>query len=104
MPKHADGFIPGQGYTQEDWDEVCDNPEWTEEDFARARPAREVLPPEFFTALEEQRRARGRPPAQSPKQLVSLRLDRDVLEHFRAGGPGWQTRINAALRKATGIG
>jgi uncharacterized protein (DUF4415 family) len=31
---------------------------------------------------------------------VSLRLDPDVLEHFRATGPGWQSRINAALRKA----
>ena len=32
------------------------------------------------------------------KETVSLRLDRDVLDHFQAGGPGWQDRINAALR------
>ena len=36
------------------------------------------------------------------KEMVSLRLDKDVLEHFQEGGPGWQDRINAALRKAAG--
>jgi uncharacterized protein (DUF4415 family) len=36
------------------------------------------------------------------KQLVSLRIDQDVLEHFQASGPGWQERINEALRKAAG--
>jgi uncharacterized protein (DUF4415 family) len=42
---------------------------------------------------------RGRPPLDSPKKLVSLRLDQDVIDRFRAGGPGWQSRINVALRK-----
>lgn len=45
------------------------------------------------------RRGRGRPPLNAPKKLVSLRLDRDVIEAFRSGGPGWQSRINAALRR-----
>jgi uncharacterized protein (DUF4415 family) len=36
------------------------------------------------------------------KEMVSLRLDRDVLEYFQKDGPGWQDRINAALRKAAG--
>lgn len=36
------------------------------------------------------------------KETVSLRIDRDVLDHFQADGPGWQERINAALRKAAG--
>ena len=36
------------------------------------------------------------------KEMVSLRIDRDVLDFFQAGGPGWQDRINAALRKAAG--
>jgi uncharacterized protein (DUF4415 family) len=36
------------------------------------------------------------------KEHVSLRIDRDVLDHFQEGGPGWQERINAALRKAAG--
>jgi uncharacterized protein (DUF4415 family) len=47
-------------------------------------------------------------PAKAPssvpnaKEVVTLRLDRDILEHFQEGGPGWQDRINAALRKAAG--
>jgi uncharacterized protein (DUF4415 family) len=36
------------------------------------------------------------------RELVSLRIDRDVLEHFQADGPGWQERINQALRRAAG--
>ncbi len=36
------------------------------------------------------------------KEQVTLRIDQDVLEYFREDGPGWQDRINAALRKATG--
>jgi uncharacterized protein (DUF4415 family) len=36
------------------------------------------------------------------KEQVSLRIDQDVLEHFREGGAGWQDRINEALRKAAG--
>ena len=36
------------------------------------------------------------------KELVSLRIDQDVLEHFQEGGAGWQDRINEALRKAAG--
>lgn len=37
------------------------------------------------------------------KELVSLRIDRDVLEHFQDDGAGWQDRINAALRTAAGL-
>jgi uncharacterized protein (DUF4415 family) len=77
-----------------------DNPEWTDADFARARLGAEVLPPEFVAAVK---RGRGRPrgsTAEATKERVTLRLDRDVLEGFRAGGPGWQTRINEALRRA----
>ena len=37
------------------------------------------------------------------KELVSIRLDRAVLEHFQEDGPGWQDRINAALRAAAGL-
>jgi uncharacterized protein (DUF4415 family) len=36
------------------------------------------------------------------KELVSLRIDQDVLEYFQEGGSGWQDRINAALRQAAG--
>jgi uncharacterized protein (DUF4415 family) len=43
---------------------------------------------------------RGRPPLPSPKQAIKLRLDADVLAAYRKTGTGWQTRINADLRKA----
>jgi uncharacterized protein (DUF4415 family) len=46
---------------------------------------------------------RGRPRSDDPKQLVSLRLDRIVLEKLRAQGPGWQSRVNELLRKAVGV-
>ena len=45
---------------------------------------------------------RGRPPG-SGKAQVSLRLDQDVIAAFRAQGPGWQSRMNEALRKAAGV-
>ena len=45
------------------------------------------------------RRGRGRPPLETPKKLVSLRLDPDIVERFRATGRGWQSRINALLRE-----
>jgi uncharacterized protein (DUF4415 family) len=45
-----------------------------------------------------------KPPPSLPgvKEMVSLRIDRDVLDYFQEDGPGWQDRINAALRKAAG--
>jgi len=62
------------------------------------------LTDEFFVDAEIRRgdtlirRGRGRPPLEAPKRLVSLRLDPDVIERFRATGPGWQSRINRILR------
>ena len=47
--------------------------------------------------------ARGRPRSDNPKQPVSLRLDRDVINWFKRSGDGWQTRINEELRKAAGL-
>ena len=43
---------------------------------------------------------RGRPPSDDKKIATSIRLDADVVEHFKAGGPGWQSRINETLRRA----
>jgi len=45
----------------------------------------------------------GRPKSSAPKQAVNIRLDPDVLAHYRATGPRWQSRINAALRKAANL-
>ncbi|NGO53559.1 BrnA antitoxin family protein [Allomesorhizobium camelthorni] len=39
----------------------------------------------------------------APRELVSIRIDRDVLDYFQEDGPGWQERINAALREAAGL-
>ncbi|MEA2976853.1 MAG: hypothetical protein QOF19_2373 [Alphaproteobacteria bacterium] len=43
-----------------------------------------------------------KPSVPNAKELVSLRIDRDVLDHFQESGPGWQDRINEALRKVAG--
>ena len=45
----------------------------------------------------------GRPRSTTPKQPVSLRLDRDLIDWFKNSGEGWQTRINSELRKVAGI-
>jgi uncharacterized protein (DUF4415 family) len=45
----------------------------------------------------------NKPSLPGAKETVSLRIDRDVLDHFQEGGPGWQDRMNAALRKAAGL-
>ena len=46
----------------------------------------------------------GRPPVgEEPKVQISLRLDSDIIDYFRGDGPGWQTRMNAALREVAGL-
>ena len=76
-----------------------DNPVWSEEDFARAKPALDVLPAAVAEVLPRRRGQRG-PQREPAKQLVSLRIDRDVVARFRATGDGWQTRVNEALKQA----
>lgn len=73
------------------WADPNDAPELTEEWFAKA-------------VLHEGEKPvnRGGRPRGSDKQSVTLRLDRDVIERFKAGGAGWQTRMNEALRHAGG--
>lgn len=75
--------------------------ELTEEEMALSRPAIEVVPHivEAYRRGKLGRRTRGRQKAPL-KVPVSLRLDPDVVEHFRATGRGWQTRINDTLRRA----
>jgi uncharacterized protein (DUF4415 family) len=62
-----------------------------------ARPARDAVP-----HIVDAVRRRGRPRGES-KALVTLRLDKDVIAALRAGGDGWQTRINELLRAAVGL-
>ena len=45
----------------------------------------------------------GRPPAAVTKESITLRIDPDVVRRFKADGPGWQSRMNEALRKAIGL-
>jgi uncharacterized protein (DUF4415 family) len=49
------------------------------------------------------RRNKGGRPRGSDKEQVTLRLDKVALDRFRSGGPGWQTRINEAVRRAAGL-
>jgi uncharacterized protein (DUF4415 family) len=95
---HAPGYVPNDSYSQEDWDEVSDNPELTREQLRKAVPLADVAP-ELAAAL---RRGRGAQKAPT-KKLVSLRLDQRVIDHFKATGEGWQTRINEVLLKAAGL-
>ena len=78
-----------------------ESPEAGAEWFARARPAAEVLPglvgPDAARAMLKPKR--GRPPLAVPKAHVNIRLDADIVEAFKHGGNGWQTRINGALRQ-----
>jgi uncharacterized protein (DUF4415 family) len=77
-----------------------DNPELTDDQLARMRPAIEVLPAEFFDAIDAARRVRGRPRVAKPKKLVTLRLDQEVIDKFEATGTGWRARINEVLKAA----
>jgi uncharacterized protein (DUF4415 family) len=77
-----------------------ENPEWTSEDFARAKPAREVLPGLFGAKVaEEMLRPRGRPKSPDSKVAISLRVAPDVLERWKASGAGWQTRMAESLKR-----
>lgn len=76
-----------------------DNPEWTAKDFRDARPPHEVLPPHIMAAFP---RTRG-PQLAATKVPMSIRLSPEVIAYFKAGGPGWQGRIDDALRKVVGI-
>jgi uncharacterized protein (DUF4415 family) len=67
-----------------------DTRELTEDDFQKMRPLKDVFP--------QLAKRLGRPKSAVVKAQVSLRLDPEVLEFFRKGGTGWQTRVNEALR------
>jgi len=78
-------------YSKADMRAVSDNPEWTEEDFARAKPFKDALP-ELAKTI-----ARRGPQKTPTKVPVSLRLSPLVVEHFKSKGPGWQTKIDDVL-------
>lgn len=74
--------------------------EWTADQWDRAeiRVGDTVLRPANGTLTK-----RGRPKLEQPKRQVTIRLDNAVIEGFRAQGRGWQSRVNAELRKALGL-
>lgn len=77
-----------------------DDVEWTEEMFRAAAvyEGTKLIRPATGTL-----KSIGRPTSANPKKQVTLRLDPDVVDRFRATGKGWQSRINSELRKALGI-
>jgi uncharacterized protein (DUF4415 family) len=77
-----------------------DAPELDEDFFATAQISKGDVVLRQATATYA---SRGRPRLADPKQLVSIRLDRVVVEKLRAEGPGWQSRVNELLRKAVGV-
>ena len=90
--------IRKKGCSGRDLREVGDNPAWTREDFAGAKRFAEALP-DLAASIRK-----GRGPNKAPtKKLVSLRLSGKVLEAYKAKGPGWQSRIDADLRRINKI-
>jgi uncharacterized protein (DUF4415 family) len=79
------------------WVDPDEAPEWTQEQFERAEIAvgGKLVRPAQGTLT----RPRGRPKKADAKVHTHIRLSPQVLGHFRATGPGWQTRIDEVLRK-----
>jgi uncharacterized protein (DUF4415 family) len=87
-------FRKRRGFTARDLTEVSDSPDLTKADFAKAKPFAEVFPDLAAS------KCRGRGPNKAPtKKLISLRLSPEVIQHFKKGGRGWQSRIDETLRK-----
>jgi len=74
-----------------------DNPELDPADIVEMKPFAEAFPE---LAAKMKKNLGGRPKKDNPKQAISIRLDADVVEKFKATGPGWQTRINDILKAA----
>jgi uncharacterized protein (DUF4415 family) len=77
-----------------------DNPEWTSEDFAGAKPAKKVLPRGVYEAAVKRYRGQRGPQKAPVKKPVTLRIDPDILAWYKATGSGWQSRMNEALRRS----
>lgn len=76
-----------------------DAPALSDAELAEFRPAAEMLPQILGAARADAlMKRRGRPASAITKAAISLRLDPDIVDAFRAGGDGWQTRMNDALR------
>jgi uncharacterized protein (DUF4415 family) len=80
-------------------DEEGEVRELTREDFRGMRPVREAMP-ELIEAMAEFRRKLGRPKAEAPKIHIGFRLASDVVASIKASGPGYNARVEQALRDA----
>ncbi|MBL0923205.1 MAG: BrnA antitoxin family protein [Sphingomonadaceae bacterium] len=80
-------------YTQTDLAAVSDNPEWRADDFAKAVPFDKAFPD--LAATIKRRGAQKAP----TKVSTTIRLSREVVDHFRTTGSGWQARIDKALKE-----
>lgn len=78
-----------------------DNPELTAEDFARARPFKEVFPEQYQSWKKNQG---GRPRVEKPKVRVGFRLAADLVDGIRATGRGYNARVEQVLRDALAQG
>ena len=86
-----------RGYTKGDWDVVSDNPPITKEQMKQAKPFKEALP-ELYESIQ---RSRGRPRVENPLEAVTIRLDHETLERFKASGKNWRARMAEVLRLAS---
>lgn len=78
-----------------------ENPEWSPEEFQKARPAGEVLHEIFSKEVADEmlNKKPGRPLGSGVKESQTVRFDRDIIAAFKSTGKGWQTRMNEALRE-----
>jgi uncharacterized protein (DUF4415 family) len=98
MTSKTTEFKAGQGYPKEDWDAV-DSPALTKIELAQAKPFADVFPE---LAEKMCKNLGGRPPLAQPKRAISIRLDQDVIDKFKASGQGWQSRMNEVLKRSVG--
>lgn len=103
VPDCPPGYSWDDQWPNESYDdyETRLNPVWTKENVQNARSGFKVFEELGLKAP----RGRGRPTLSEAekKKRVTIMLDQDVIAHFKKGGKGWQTRANAALRKAAGL-
>ncbi len=89
--------------TKPAWVDPDDAPELTGEEMDRPdavwKIGGRVVSPEQGKAAFRAALRRGRPKAETVKKSLTVRYDADIVAAFRAGGPGWQSRMNAALRE-----
>jgi len=71
----------------------------TDEEWKKARPAKEIVP-DIVEAYESGNLGVRGPQKSPTKKQITLRLDQDVIDHFKQGGKGWQSRLNEYLKKS----